>query len=1022
MVLLLAAGVMTGQERQWAVVRRYQLSQPPSLKTYLVPNNSWAITRATGHIVTARTYGTNTVWIDRIPIGGGQPSSTSLSSGVDAVVRDVSIARVPHCPSTLAFVVKLDNEVYIRRSINSGANWSPEFKVSGEYSGGLEHVTVRHPSLAVDSAHYKSRAEVAWADSFPSIGWCTYTRYVNMDGEWTDSVPPRMLLKCAQWGVPGGGADYPSVGGRLGETYRLVASEFVRGAGPDYREIMFRGSEGGGSTAHYVTDNVVPDARPSLAWRNLPSGTADTTYIAYQQQMTDGSFEVKLSHAHEDNPSNWFHTTPCSTWQRNNFLKFGDVRHPSLWCSGPSSSSADTLYMVMVVGHLSDPGAKYLYFTSSDAGHIGYDWRTPSMISGITSDSVSICAHGDTAYAVYNRHHRWGQPESTRSFVVMLRLVQTRRLPQGEVDGNAGNRPLVQLQGGGLMFRALSTEDIVSAERSTDGGTTWFGMLTPGVGGSPSIAVGSDTVPCVIFTRADTVYCSWWSTDYQDWAEPVTVFIGAADAVPGPVSVALYPGLHDGVKVAAVTFAVYDPTAGSSLVLFAKADSGRVLLDTVATANSLADSFPQVVLCGDSTAYVVWQSYGQVLSRQKDFDPSCWTAHGSDWGSSIALSASGARPSLSAEDGIIHAVWREVEDTGMEDLYVIRSKSCDHAGVQWTGWQDDGSASATDNREKDWPGYAGAGVTYWLERVSGVWNVLARVRGDTVTLVDTDANSYLPSAVAESSAVSPSVNQVRVKLHWAEELPSDSCEYRFGVCSLNVSSAGSNATGQNNGVKLIRKDGSDSLFAVYSDVNGSLMYARSAGGGAWTRTALGSDAAEPALAADSTGRQWVASRYVGMAGAPRVELVYRDGAGWSGSCPVYVTSPGSSGPVSVAGASDGTDPCVWAAFLLNSGAPTGPSRFVVVAKADGAKLFLDTLASGGSELGDPSIATELAGGGDYVHVCWEDDGEVRYTRTTAAIAAGAWDGGLAVDWEAAVDLSESPAAASAHPVVGADRD
>ncbi|HDR00364.1 MAG TPA: hypothetical protein ENN51_08805 [candidate division WOR-3 bacterium] len=359
--------------------------------------------------------------------------------------------------------------------------------------------------------------------------------------------------------------------------------------------------------------------------------------------------------------------------------------------------------------------------------------------------------------------------------------------------------------------------------------------------------------------------------------------------------------------------------------------------------------------------------------------------------------------------------------------YVIRRASYDLTGEQWAGWQDDDDAGDADTRQRTNPVYAGAGVTCWQEEVAGLWRIMGHVRGDTVTLAYSDSGAWHPHAVAESSAVGPSINQIRVHLLYTDGVvfEVDSAVYDTGVtkfktCSLNVSAAGSNATGLNNGVKLIRKDGSDSLFAVYADLNGSLMYARSADGSEWTRTSLGSHLVHPTLAADSTGRQWVVSRYTGGFGAPGVRTASRDTA-WSGFSEVYPTSQGIAGPASVAGASDETEPCAWAAFLYDNCAVFGPSHFIIVAKFDGSNLFLDTLATGGSGLGNPTIATEPTDSGDFVHVCWEDNGEVKYTRTTAAIAADAWGGSLSVSWENPVNLSNSQGTASTHPVVGADR-
>jgi len=390
-----------------------------------------------------------------------------------------------------------------------------------------------------------------------------------------------------------------------------------------------------------------------------------------------------------------------------------------------------------------------------------------------------------------------------------------------------------------------------------------------------------------------------------------------------------------------------------------------------------------------------------------------------DWIGLGSITGDGFHPMSGLEGGILHCVWaRRIKPENASDTSLICHSTLDVTGSsQFAGWQEAPELSCRTTAEKDNPVYAGVGVVVWQEKLNGRWAIRAKVRGDTLTLVAREHHCRYPQAVAESSAVSPSIDQVRVKLLWTEEVAEDTAVLGFKVESLNVSRANANATRYNNGQKLVQKTGSDSLLAVYTDLDGAVMFARSATGDSWKRQVLAQDCEYPAIAYDGSGRLWAVMSYNGNAYTRAIEARYLNANGtWSNAQTVYsFSAQGSAGPVSIAPASDAGNPCCYAAFTYDNGAG---NRFLIVAKFDGDSIRTDTITDG-SNLGDPAIAVEPDAQGDYLHLVWSEGGEVKYTMTESRIQANNWNPGFPSAWRSAVNLSNSQAP-SLHPVIEAD--
>jgi len=561
---------------------------------------------------------------------------------------------------------------------------------------------------------------------------------------------------------------------------------------------------------------------------------------------------------------------------------------------------------------------------------------------------------------------------------------------------------------GSMQYAAAIRPHVVSGPADAD--------LVPvlvGPGSQPALAVDGAGKRWASYINSDTVWTMTGDGSYK------VAFAGSGSAVPGQPSIVCYPEQANGDYVSAVVFGCYDTIGGTSRIMFARVSTSEVVLDTIESVANLRDSLPCVSVYGDSLV-CNFQHGDSVLSvLLPDYGPDAF-GRPPAWSSPELVTADGYHPMNVLEGGsVLNCVW-----TGRdEDEYAIKRATWSLSGGMFSGWTAQSDPSAATATQKDGACYAGKGVSVWQAKdANGKWIIKGCVRGEETTLVANDTDAYHPHAVAESSAINPSTDQVRVHLLWTEgvtfEVDSgvyDTGEVRFKTCSLGVfSNAGSNATEFNAGVKLARKPAGDSLFCVYEDEAGAVWYARSAAGDSWKREGMNLEPPQaewPAIAHDSSGRRWVV---VHRTCTDKIEAYYRLNSSWVGPQTLFTADENKTiGPAALAGASSTSLPIAYAAFKVEG---DDPAYTIKVAKFDGDNLDVCTIASGTS-LGDPSITVEpVSQNSDRIHVTWEDDGEVKYRMDEDDRG-----GTIADNWTAVVNLSntEDP---SVHPFIAADRE
>ncbi|MCX6841930.1 MAG: T9SS type A sorting domain-containing protein [candidate division WOR-3 bacterium] len=540
----------------------------------------------------------------------------------------------------------------------------------------------------------------------------------------------------------------------------------------------------------------------------------------------------------------------------------------------------------------------------------------------------------------------------------------------------------------------------------------WYTVAGNGL--QPALAVDGDGNNWVTFRDGDSLFCHCGGEP-----APRLVFAGSSSAVPGQPSIICYSEAATAGYVGSVVFPVYDTVGGSSIIMYARIDTSQVVLDTIESVANLRDSLPCISIYKTDTLLATFQHGDSVLSVMlADYGPGT-TGRPGAWSSPNLVTAHGYHPMSAFEQGgsVLNCVW-----TGKDgNNYAIQRATNDLSGGMFPSWtaQSDPSGSAT--AEKGNSVYAGLGVTCWQEKVSGKWVIKGNVRGEETTLVANDTDAYHPQAVAESSAISPSIDQVRVHLLWTEGVTFevddgvyDTGETRYKCESLSVSHAGSDATKYNQGAKFLRKALSDSLFCVYADLDGAVMYAHSATGDSWQREVMLTDRAWPAIAEDSSGKRWVVVHKVNVGGTETQEAYYRNGSSWTGPQTLYTGQQnGTAGPAGLSGSSYTTSGIAYAAFLASIGRGY---KSVVLAKFNGSTLATYTVATG-LYLGDPTLAVEpYKTDSDHVHLSWADNGVVKYCMDTDGRSQT-----IASKWTSTVTLSNAMVTAN-HPCIAADRD
>ena len=533
-----------------------------------------------------------------------------------------------------------------------------------------------------------------------------------------------------------------------------------------------------------------------------------------------------------------------------------------------------------------------------------------------------------------------------------------------------------------------------------------------GTGCEPALALDGDGNRWLSYVNADTVWTVTGDGSYE------VTFAGSSSAVPGQPSIVCYPSAGGGGSAANVVFAVYDTLGGASKIMYARVAADEVILDTIESVANLRDSLPCINVYLSDSLVVTWQHGDSILSSLLGNYGPLTQGQPPAWSSPSLVTASGYHPMSVMENG---CVLNCAYTTKSGSNYSVQRSTNDLAGGMFGSWTAMTSPSGSSTSDKPSSVYAGAGVSVWQEMAAtGKWVIRGMARGDTMTFVANDTDAYHPHAVAESSAISPSIDQLRAYVLYTAgvtfEVDSgvyDMGETRLFACSLNVSHAGSDATRANNGAKLVRKDGSDSLFAVYSDADGAVAYAWSAAGDSWEREIMASGREGPAIAEDSTGRRWVVvtKPFLGMGNSVQ-EAYYRSGSSWVGPETLYTNAVTTLGPASLAGASDTSTGIAYAAFLTTS----GMSKSVILAKFNGSTVSTYTVATGAS-LGDPALTVEpYLADSDRVHVSWEDGGLIKYCMDTDGRSSS-----IASNWTVTVTLSDAQVT-SQHPCISADRD
>jgi len=524
-----------------------------------------------------------------------------------------------------------------------------------------------------------------------------------------------------------------------------------------------------------------------------------------------------------------------------------------------------------------------------------------------------------------------------------------------------------------------------------------------------ALAADAEGIIWACFLRDDSVWCRTGTGSYE------MVYAGSSSAVPGQPSIVCYPDQASGVYVGNVVFAVYDTSGGNSMVMYARVDTTGVVLDTIESAANLRDSLPSISVFEGDTLLCVYQHGDSVLSRLlADYGPST-QGQPPTWSSPSLVTASGYHPMSVMENGCV----LNCNYTQQSGGYSIQRATCDLSGggSMFGNWVAMTPPSATSNVDKGNPVYAGVGCSVWQQMSgSGKWTIKAFVRGEETTLVANDTDAYHPHAVAESSGSTPSTDLIRLHLLYdagvAFEVDSgvfDTGQVRYAQFDFPVSHAGSDATRANNGSKLMRKEGGDSLFAAYQDADGTVMYAWSAAGDSWQREIVATERGYPAIAADSTGKRWVVAQTGGGSMPMAQYLYYQSGGSWTPQTLYSIFAP--LGPASLAGASSTTTGIAYAAFRV-----VGVPELIVLTKFDGTNVAACTVATG-SGLGDPAVTVEpYTADSDYVHVTWEDAGVIKYRMDTDGRSSA-----IANNWTAVVTLSDVQAT-SHHPVISADRD
>jgi len=838
--IALGSGLGLSQNNGWSVTR--QLVSPNQWRIHVVYTDN-------GTVVHKRTDNHGASWVSWPPDAGSDAVISSLDHNVAVAYRKA--CTYPPDPNYVG--------TFYQQSTNDGVYWRPDIKRISAPEDDYIHYDIRHPSIVV--AFHSGPgygAEAVWVDTVEDTGEDPPPSFPPGRYGWYNAVdmatntPSIFDLRFQREAEDLRLVEFPTVawdGYRTGNDNVDCFIAFQNRLNPNSEPEIFLGfhKDAAPSTWQQVTYNTYADERPSVQVIVTENANEDDTLFVAYQRTDGGAFRIRKVLVTEASSPYWADEEFIS-----NLLPPGaNIKAPNLWRSG------GVLYLGFTADLPQEDQDGALFVAASYAHlHPASSWTNGNYVRlpGVNESELSIYGDDEEVDAVFKRA---SSPRVLPGLILCV-IQREERVAWGPGIRSPG-RVLQQVGGsGGPLQRVLVADSFVSMDLSTDNGATWVNAGSPGYGGKPALALDSDSILCAAYVASCTLYCNWWYPEYYDWVSEETVYIGGEHEVLGQPSVALYPGKSDGVKVAGITWVVYDSSAGTSRTMLAKCDTGRVVLDTVEHMAKI-DSCPSITIAGGDTLYCVFQRDTCVVEKHlNEYGAGDWNRPPA-WSNGTVVSTYGRHPSSLIEDGdYLHATWNSrVVGLDAETLKVIETATL-YVGDSvplFGDWTDGANPSKADTCPVDNSSYCDAGVSVWQQRVSGIWRIMGSVRGDTVTLASvTDTDLLCPHAVAESSAISPSIDQVRVKLLYTKEqiVDGDTChDLCFETDSFNVSNAGPNATSQNNGVKLIRQPDGDSLFAAYCDKDGAVEYARSADGDSWVRSVVAQGGYKyPAIAQD----------------------------------------------------------------------------------------------------------------------------------------------------------------------------